>query len=369
MTVESGPTWFPLAPEEISAEWLTEVLRDSDALPEGGRVESFSYEPVAGGYVGANGRLRLQYAGERGDAPATLFAKLTPTYEPMKEFAKGFRLYEREVLFYREYAARSPVRAPRSYFVACDPGAPSCALLLEDLAPARTRTNVEGCPPEHAAEILKQVARLHAAWWESPEVLETPILAERGGTPASWQADYVKYLPATLDVLGDGLSAEVVELAHRVSEHVPAIIRAMAGRPCTLVHSDIHVGNVLLPTAEGGEFAIVDWQLIRLGRGVEDVSRLLFWSLHPEDRRAHERRLLETYHRELVAAGVVDYDFQTCWDDYRVLCLGQWVFGTVTAPNLDLSTETGRADAQAWAERVNGALTDVLREGVLERLG
>ncbi len=58
-------------PGEIDADWLTEALRESGALPTG-QVTSVSSSMIGTGKMGDNVRYQLTYSGAPGDAPASV---------------------------------------------------------------------------------------------------------------------------------------------------------------------------------------------------------------------------------------------------------------------------------------------------------
>ena len=63
---------FPVKPEELTAEWLTRVMRESGVLARDGRVAGFSAEAMGfeNGMVGNLVRLTLAYAPQ--DATASI---------------------------------------------------------------------------------------------------------------------------------------------------------------------------------------------------------------------------------------------------------------------------------------------------------
>ena len=47
-----------------------------------------------------------------------------------------------------------------------------------------------------------------------------------------------------------------------------------------------------------------------------DVAYFIGAGLLPEARKQHEREIVQSYHEQLVDRGI-DYDWNTCWCDYR----------------------------------------------------
>jgi aminoglycoside phosphotransferase (APT) family kinase protein len=95
----------------------------------------------------------------------------------------------------------------------------------------------------------------------------------------------------------------------------PALDR-LERSPRTLLHGDLRLDNLFFP--EDGMIAAVDWSNATRGPGPYDVAYLLCTAVTPEERRAHEDRLLHHYHAALLDGGVEGYDFAQCFDDYRL---------------------------------------------------
>jgi hypothetical protein len=76
-----------------------------------------------------------------------------------------------------------------------------------------------------------------------------------------------------------------------------------------------------------------------------------------EDRRAHERVLLERYHSGLVAGGVADYSFDELYDDYRT-CLVTQLTIPVIGQSMDPGNDRGRKLMDTMVERTFIAIDD-----------
>jgi len=90
--------------------------------------------------------------------PSTLQSE--PEFRAMVH-SMGF--FEREVMFYSEFAADVPVAIPRCHFACIDRKDGWCLLLLEDLAPARSGSWVLGSSLEDLRVAVAGIARVHAA--------------------------------------------------------------------------------------------------------------------------------------------------------------------------------------------------------------
>ena len=92
---------FPIHPEAVTPEWLTERLREAGEL-DIGRVASVAWQPIGTGQVGDSARFTLKYEG--GQGPATLAGKFPAADATSRGTAAAFGLYSKEVGFYRELA-------------------------------------------------------------------------------------------------------------------------------------------------------------------------------------------------------------------------------------------------------------------------
>jgi hypothetical protein len=63
---------------------------------------------------------------------------------------------------------------------------------------------------------------------------------------------------------------------------------------------------------------LIDWAFWTAAPGMADLAHAIALAWFPERRRRLERPLLEHYHRELRKRGVAGYDWDECWEDYRL---------------------------------------------------
>jgi hypothetical protein len=112
---------FPRTVEEITPEWLTQVLRESGAIKDAS-VESFEVEPIGigMGFIGTLKRLVLQFDIHEPNAPESVVAKFSPIEESKREFFRTVNT--REYQFYPMFGPSVPVDSPRNYFSAMDSG-------------------------------------------------------------------------------------------------------------------------------------------------------------------------------------------------------------------------------------------------------
>ncbi|MFL6062666.1 MAG: oxidoreductase family protein, partial [Marmoricola sp.] len=129
------------------------------------------------------------------------------------------------------------------------------------------------------------------------------------------------------------------------------------------VHGDYRLDNLLFPPAGASDaVAAIDWQTLSLGLPARDLAYLLGTGLAVEDRRTHERGLVEEYHADLLAYGVADYPLELAFEDYRFAML-QGPLVSVFGCAYGARTERGDAMFAAMVERSCTAMRDL---GTLE---
>lgn len=283
-------------PEELDRAWAQAVL---DSRAPGRRVRSVTPKSSV---TGTTTRIILVV---EHDGPADLarrwFVKLPSRSLRARLITALPGLYRTELRFYAELAAGLPLLAPP--LIAAVPGGP---LVLGELSEIKARPGRprDALSPDQAEAAVRDLARLHAAYWQRPEL----------DGALSWLGGPVRRLE---DLLGSALASPLMSLGlARAGDLVVEGLRApalgyarrrrramafLSRGPRTLVHHDCHPGNLFW---RGPEVGFLDWQLVRVGEGVGDVAYLLATALEPEERRAHEDRLLEVYAAALRAGGV-----------------------------------------------------------------
>jgi len=318
--------------DHVTPEWLTEVLREQGYLADG-RVTAVHLKTTRPTAVSLVAHLEVQYADDISvSLPSQFFLK---TSRP--DLIANFPLRgQKEVAFYTRITAAMP--APlvvRCYDAVYAPEAKKFHLVLEDVSASHVQATVWPLPPveSQCVQAIDCLAQLHAHWWDHASLAQ-----DMGARPteASIQQAFRRVeqiLPGFLDFLGDRLSQErraVYEQALRVAPILRQ--RLLADHGLTLVHGDAHVWNFLFPRdADTDTVRLIDWEGWSMGLGTVDLAYMMALHWYPE-RRAHlEQPLLRRYHTQLLTHGIVGYDWDACWDDYRLAAIrnlfipmGQW---------------------------------------------
>ncbi|MFY9588625.1 MAG: phosphotransferase, partial [Actinomycetota bacterium] len=279
---------IPRTIADITPEWLGDVL--------GADVRGLERLEATDGTT-SRARLRL----DRDGIPQTVFVKLAPAAFATRAFVDLMGLGMTEVRFYREIAPQAPIAVPTMYAARADPATGRFALVLEDLAERGGRFGDirRSASAEEAAAVVAALARLHAAFWQSP----------RFGTDLTWIASHAAdpknvfirpLVRAALRRVERSHPHLVPDGARVLVAERDRIEHALAAGPVTLLHGDPHLGNIYF---DGTQPGFLDWQVVRRGHGLRDVTYFLVLSVETEIRRAHQTDLLRVYLRELGAAG------------------------------------------------------------------
>lgn len=354
-------TTIPATLDALTPEWLTRALRDGGQIGEG-TVTSATVEPVGQG-VGILcqlGRITLTYDQPSTDGPRTLIAKMASTDPQTRGMVSVFRFYEREVRFYRDLADEVDIRTARCYFSDFDAASGDFILLLEDFGSARIGDQLDGASIEDASLVIAELAKLHAAWWNSPRLNElTWMPSADDQITKTGVALYPQAWPIFMERLGHALPEEMRAIGEKLGGQIVGILDRFVDGPPTVCQGDVRLDNLFFAARPGdAPLALIDWQITLQGVGTYDVGYFMTQSLDTEVRRAHETELLQTYHRLLTEGGVSDYSYEQMLEHYRWVVLFCFAYPVIGGGFGDLSNERGYALGRTMMERSAAAIMD-----------
>lgn len=191
----------------------------------------------------------------------------------------------REIAFYRELAPCLPVPTPRLLGLQADDDG-DLLLLLQAYDAPRALNELND---DQMAAVVAQVAGLHAAFWGQDDLLERYPWLRRGaaqGEPPDWaHAMWLWQTQAASAPLQRVITPAILAALPGWFDVLQRVERTVASYPCTLVHGDCHLGNVLW-SANNPVWG--DWQEVRVGVGPADMSFLLQRGCGSQDDAAFE---------------------------------------------------------------------------------
>jgi len=249
---------FPHQPDQLTAAWLTDTLRQAGVL-NGADVASFEVKPLSetAGLLGQNTIIRLAYDTPEDTAPRSLFAKFALADADKRAYWRTS--YVQEVLFYQQFAQQVALPTPRAYFSEFDEATGCFLLLLEDCSHGEVGDRLTGCSLERARLAVAEIAEFHATWWNHPEV------PRDGGkyTPeaiANWHAMYAREVSRLDDIPEIPRDPELIRTIQELSPHLAGTMAYQKESPYTLIHHDYHLGNFIFVETNGAKkVLILDW--------------------------------------------------------------------------------------------------------------
>jgi hypothetical protein len=294
--------------ELLTPKWLNAAL--SSRFP-GVHVTNVTPGPVVE-RVSTNARFRIECEPE-------IPSGLSPTLCAKGYFSDVGRVSAQasvpEACFYRDLADDTGVRTLKSVWADVDPKTQHGVVITEDVIEAGGvfRDALTPCTAEQTADLLAELARLHAYGWGNPTVASTPWLM-----PRIEQTSKVRGVKEISRNFEGAPGVGVPDDMRDPQELVDAFCMLGAQQPdadWTVIHGDMHVGNTWL--AGDGRPALIDWQLVQHGDWSIDVAYHIASALEPAERTAAERDLLRHYLDRLGSEGVNAPAFDRAFEAYR----------------------------------------------------
>jgi hypothetical protein len=318
---------------EITPQWLSEVLRESGALPRGDVLTCVSTD--GGAHNSRLAHVKLTVNSEAGNSDARLSLPTRLVVKQNLDTPWAIDAGRQEVAFYtamRELDERPPAIVPCLAAGIHTPAGDSFLILVDVSATHRESVSRDDLirfalpTPRDAHRVTDALATMHAYWWERP-VPEVPVAfwsRDRG----RWDAYLERRGRSWTKVLSSNpsLPSRVVRfydwLLARLSTYWERDLQARidVGRALTLVHGDSYFANFLCPHLPNrNDVYLVDWQSPGFDIGADDLVNLLATFRTREQRleEGWEIRLVRRYHERLTTCGVKGYSLEDLYEDYQ----------------------------------------------------
>ena len=336
---------IPLAiPTEtsISVDWFNQCFV---RLGLQSQIAGFTAKQIGTGQIGKCIRYSFDFenvAAQTPDVPLSVIGKFPADDENSRMTGVALQNFLKEVCFYQQLQDRLQIKTPKCYFAEIIDQGPEFFLLLEDLAPGEQGDQLLGCDPMVAKAALTELVGLHAPSWCDQSLRGLTWLRDEALAQSS----------ATMDMYRAQLDGFIERFAPHLTEDEQWIIKqvgAVESSPLAsnfpevfaLIHVDYRLDNLMIDRSNGGcKITALDWQSITLGAPMNDVAYFVGAGLEPEVRRPVEEDLVKGYYQDLINAGVQDFDWETCWQNYRRGAFAGFAV-TVIASMLVQRTERG----------------------------
>ncbi len=361
---------FPTITDELSAEWLTQMLQGCGALAADRQVTSFDAETIGEGVslLGLVQRISLSYGdGEGGTGPDTIVIKFAHPLEANRAIALNTNMYQREIDFFERIAPSLDMPLTRCYFADNDPRSGMSIVVLEDLKAYRAGDQVSGIGPAEAQQIIDAYVPLNAAFWGR---CDQPLLAECMRIDSSYMEPFLPGVFGTWErcreLFPHCIAPEVLDALPRYVDSMRALHAMMGARTQTLVHGDVRLDNVMFGEGPGQHpIVLIDWQAVMVSNPMQDLAYMLSQSMDTDVRRAHEDELIAYYRDRVTELGVEGYSIEQATADYDVAVLWIMCYPLIIGGAFDPANERGLALAEAVLRR---STTTVADRGLLSLL-
>ena len=375
--------FIPETPEQLSSEWLTNVLRENRHLTRG-KVSEVMQTLIGDGegFVGDIIKLDLTYDSQAVDGPESIIAKMPKLAN--RAMGELLGAYERENMFYMTYADSLPVATPRLYYGEFDRDAASekqeeilrqadkipkflqgltnrlawwiaagkkrrYILLIEDISGDDAIDQLAGVDRREMSFIVDAVAKLHAHFWRKSDLAEQFWLLPMN-IDAKMRGEMMHRSKAAFaDMFSDSIAHGLQPFIDDLSVNGVRYCHELADGPVTLVHGDLRLDNLFF---RGEDVVFIDWQLVRRGNPAYDLAYLFSSGLDDEESAIE---LLEAYYHGLVTCGVSDWSLSNLISDYRT-ALRVVLMNLSSVDQVELGDGRGQALLKVWIDRLRRRL-------------
>jgi len=358
---------IPESIDELTAEWLTEALRAGGAAADT-RVISVNVQPYAVGRsrTGEIALLSPVYETPKASLPTEIIAKIVSPGAANRQNAIEMCAFPREVQFYRTMASEVPFAIPHMLYGEFDPVTQDGIILLNKVD-GITRDELSRARSAEfeidAAELLTDLARMHAKWWGEDSIPETGFMIDIkdisfGHVLGDHEANLLNLMP----MLEKFLSSKSIAQLERMTGYREMFVAAARNMLRTFCHGDFHAQNILWnPESDSPRAWVLDWQMVTVGPGALDLATYLVIAIPKRHTSTLLMPLVELYHRELLANGVKGYSLNQLVQDYRytaLATLGVMIFALGSlefiGPSFEIIVDEVMGNAIAGVEAVNG---------------
>lgn len=310
----------PKKPGDITSEWMNYAFSEA-GLCKSGSISAIDVQPLGTsvqGLLSSLCRVAITYEAKKPELPDSVIIKFPSELEENKNFASNIGAYERELRFYRELAARSPIRVPECYYNVIDEKDDNYILVLEDAGSWTQGDQLRGLTADQTRSAVKAISGFHGYWWGSPELEKLGWIPENNlDLIHSFRDNWEEFSTEHKEILSD----KDIAAGDLIARSGKRIHDLSLLSPRTIIHYDFRADNMMFN--EKDEIMVLDWQLANRSFGAFDIVRAVCGSHHGELEKRHHMEFLNLWHEGLMESGVQSYTIDEAWNDYRlgIICL------------------------------------------------
>lgn len=329
--------------EQVTPEWLTEVLQQEKLLAQG-KVFAIDVQPNPA-FNSATVHLAVTFSD---GVPFSVPRRYLLKCNIQAAWARPAGV--REVQFYQTVAQLGdhPTVIVPCFDAAFDTQTGNSHILLHDLSESHaspitrdqhldSSSNIPA--HEHLEQVIDALAHFHAFWWQHPRLgtgiaqvggwcsteqqFVNEIARRRRAWDDLWEHEQ-SWFPSSLRTLYEDILRNMVALWKAYTYP-----RLATYAHLTLTHGDAYFANFLCPRpGQSGTTYLIDWQSPEVYRGTGDIVNMCatFWTR--AQRVEQEGWLLARYHAGLQRHGVMAYPWDAFVTDYQYSIM-DWLLNTL----------------------------------------
>lgn len=304
--------------EQATPLWMQAVFQHAGI--EVPRISITGVSPVGSGNLSITGRVAITYNANAAEAVRSVICKITSDIGAAVDIASMQDVYRREVAAYAFFGDSPPFATPRCYWSNAGNDGMSLNLVLQDLTETtRAGDQVAGCSQAEALAVGTELARLHTAYWDHPDLENATWLLNRQARAARSAEVQRAAAAAFRDRFAQNLPSSCFDVIDHFAEHAERIILELP-QGKALIHGEPRVDNILFEDLPHGHRAwLIDWQFTTRGSPMFDLAYFLAGSLTPDDRRAVEGKLI-ALHQAAISACEPTYSLERANEEFKA-CL------------------------------------------------
>ncbi|PEL51882.1 phosphotransferase family protein [Bacillus wiedmannii] len=201
-------------------------------------------------------------------------------------------------------------------------------LLMEDLSESHYTPDFALQPySNQCMQVADALASLHASCWNKSGFLNKVDKISGDYTHRRFLThrynETREIMERFIFFMGDRLSNRRQKIYYRLLESSSSIFSERFNdlNNLTFVHGDAHFWNFLYPKADsdyGNRVRLIDWEYWDIGIGCAELAYTFSLWLYPEQRKLMEPIILDRYYKKLILAGVENYSWGQCKQDYKL---------------------------------------------------
>ncbi|KAG5792467.1 hypothetical protein H9Q69_008477 [Fusarium xylarioides] len=290
---------LPLTVDELTKQWFTKILNKP--------VEDVEVIETIHG-TASKISIKLTFGNGIGDS-ASFCVKggFNPDIRNSLPFL--YAIYRLQAEFYYYLAPKLKIPLPPVSYAGTDTVNGQGIVVMADLkAKGYTFGNpLEPWTVDRARMSVEQLGTLHASTWgDTSEAISIKDAILGLLAPDEWDKCFAPDARPPVP--------KFMEDRERMTATFKALWASESKMKC-IVHGDAHIGNTFLSPA--GEPGFLDWQVTQSASAMHDVAYFIGGALSIEDRRSHEKDLLQSYLGALTQAGGPELEIEDIWEEYR----------------------------------------------------